>query len=296
VRTIAELDVELQELDRLAAISDDALRQGFTKFRLELSLDMPSDPWSPEYRAKVFETYELVHGKPYGVVNEVTDAIDLKVHVGRPFPYITESCDTVAHQLIAIGHVIRTLELKPGSRVLELGSGWANPALALAQMGHHVTAVDIAANFVDLAAERAASIGLSIDARQGDFAIIKELDPGFDAVLFYEAFHHAADHLDVIASLDRIVAPGGKVLFAAEPIFDELPYPWGLRLDGESAWAIRQNGWLELGFQPDYFEQALRRYGWTLNRSVQAGTVAGVIYTARRTAELDADPAAAPVS
>ena len=289
VRTIAQLDDELRELDRIAAISDDALREGFTRFRMDLELEMPEDPWSAEYRAKVFQTYELLHGSPYGVVNEVTDAIDLGVHVGRPFPYITASGETVANQLIAIGHIVRTLALPPNSRVLELGSGWANPALALAQMGHQVTAVDIASNFVDLAAERAASIGLSIDARQGDFAIVKELDPGYDAVLFYESFHHAADHLDVLASLDRIVAPGGRVLFAAEPIYDDLPYPWGLRMEGESVWAIRQNGWLELGFRPEYFEEALRRNGWTATRTVQPGTVAGSIYVATRTSELASD-------
>ncbi len=37
--------------------------------------------------------------------------------------------------------------------------------------------------------------------------------------------------------------------------------PWGVRTDGESLWAIRRNGWLELGFHPDYFRQALGRVG-----------------------------------
>jgi hypothetical protein len=36
---------------------------------------------------------------------------------------------------------------------------------------------------------------------------------------------------------------------AAEPITDDFGEPWGLRLDGMSAWSIRKHGWLELGFQ-----------------------------------------------
>jgi hypothetical protein len=38
--------------------------------------------------------------------------------------------------------------------------------------------------------------------------------------------------------------------------------PWGLRLDGCSLWAIRKNGWMELGFRDDYFRDALARTGW----------------------------------
>lgn len=34
-------------------------------------------------------------------------------------------------------------------------------------------------------------------------------------------------------------------------------------MDGESLWAIRKNGWLELGFNKAYFKAALERFGWT---------------------------------
>ena len=36
----------------------------------------------------------------------------------------------------------------------------------------------------------------------------------------------------------------------------------GMRLDGSALWAIRKNGWMELGFREDYFAQALLRSGW----------------------------------
>jgi ubiquinone/menaquinone biosynthesis C-methylase UbiE len=284
VRTLEGLDIELKELDRLAAISDDALRDGFLQFRMEIAQTMPADPWSPEYRAKVFELYEFLHGQPYSPSNEVNE-FDIELHVHKPFPFSTGSAVTVGTHLIGIGHVIRTLDLPMGSKVLELGPGWGNTTLALAQMGHQVTAIDIEANFVKLITARAARVGASIDARQGDFSLIKEIEPGYDAVLFFECFHHAANHLDVLASLDRVVKPGGKVLFAAEPIVDNFPYPWGLRLEGESLWAIRKNGWFELGFQTAYFEAALARYGWTASHVNCAESPWGAVIVARRASE-----------
>ena len=284
VRTLPELDVELKNLDRLATISDDALREGFLEFRMDLADSMPTDPWSPEYRAKVFELYEFLHGTPYDPSNEV-NVFDIEMHLRAPFPYSTGSAATVGSHLIGIGHLIRTMDLAPNSRVLELGPGWGNTTLALAQMGHSVTAIDIEDHFVRLIAERAHRVGASIDARQGDFALIKELDPGYDAVLFFECFHHAADHLDVLASLDRVVKPGGRVIFAAEPIIDEFPYPWGLRLEGEALRAIRDHGWLELGFQTSYFEQALARNGWSMRHVNTLESQWGSVIVAERLSE-----------
>lgn len=33
-------------------------------------------------------------------------------------------------------------------------------------------------------------------------------------------------------------------------------------MDGESLWAIRKNGWLELGYNQTYFEKTMDRFGW----------------------------------
>jgi hypothetical protein len=87
----------------------------------------------------------------------------------------------------------------------------------------------------------------------------------FDAAVFFESFHHCDDHHAMLARLQRVVAPSGVVAFAAEPI-GNLPYPWGLRLDGLSLWCVRQYGWLELGFTERYFAEALGRHGWRAER------------------------------
>jgi hypothetical protein len=72
------------------------------------------------------------------------------------------------------------------------------------------------------------------------------------------------------------------VFFASEPIDDSFDVPWGLRLDGESLWAIRRNGWLELGFQESYFLRTLQHLGWLVIKHFTEATHLGVIFEARR--------------
>lgn len=82
--------------------------------------------------------------------------------------------------------------------------------------------------------------------------------------------------------MDHLVADGGKLVFGAEPISDALPAPWCLRLDGESLWQIRRRGWLELGFQEQYFTGTLQRFGWTAERFECGETPFGVVFVAHR--------------
>jgi 2-polyprenyl-3-methyl-5-hydroxy-6-metoxy-1,4-benzoquinol methylase len=281
VHTLDELDEMLEYLDERASVSDDALRRGFQSFRMELTPTMPADPYSEGYRLAVMELYEWLHGSPYELKNENSD-FEFERFVNVPFPYSTQSGSTVGNHLIAIGHVIRTLDLAPRSRVLELGPGWGNTTIALAQMGHTVTAIDISKEFVDLIQARAQRVHTPINALVGDFSAIREIDGTFDAVLFFESFHHSTHHLDLLASLEKTVAPGGRVLFAAEPIEDEYYLPWGPRLDGESLWAIRTKGWFELGFRRSYFLEALRRAGWWAQQVDCPEQPAASILVARR--------------
>jgi ubiquinone/menaquinone biosynthesis C-methylase UbiE len=282
VSTLAQLDEMLKMLDAAAAISDDELRRGFTKFSMRFPMDLPDDPDSPEYRETQMKLYEWLHGKSYSVSNEVSN-FDVTAAASSPFPFYTESPQTIGNHLISIGHLIRTMNLKPKSSILEFGPGWGNTTVWLARMGYRVTAVDIEKNFVDLIKERAKRKQLELEAIQGDFSLLHQFDRQFDAVLFFECFHHCSDHQALIAGLDRVVAPGGKVIFAAEPITDDFPIPWGLRLDGESLWAIRNNGWLELGFKETYFRALMARHGWSLEKSVCHETPWGVIFVATRT-------------
>lgn len=255
----ALIDQFLAKLD--TAINDDQLRQFFTEYAANYDTDLPSDPFGSEYRAKQFALYELLAGKTYSPANEVS-SFDIDFHAVSPFPYCHGSSDTVGNQLMAIGFIIKAMKLPRGSRILEFGPGWGNTTLALAKMGYRVTAVDIENNFIELIRKRAAMEKLNIELVNGDFSYIESTEERFDCILFFECFHHAQDHLALMASFDQVLNRDGIVCFGAEPIVDDFPIPWGLRMDGESLWAIRKNGWLELGFNKSYFKQALARYGW----------------------------------
>lgn len=259
-------ELNLGAIDRFLAdletvTDDDDLREKFRTYSAVYDLDVPSDPFSIEYKAKQFALYERLFGKKYSPTNEKT-LFDVEEYAVRPFPYCHGSSQTVGNQLMAIGFLIKTMGLPKGARILEFGPGWGNTTIALAKMGYRLTAVDIEKNFVDLIAARAQRESLAIDLVQGDFSYISSTTGTYDAILFFECFHHAQDHLALIEGFDRVLGPDGIVCFAAEPIVDDFPIPWGLRMDGESLWAIRKNGWLELGFNKSYFEAALVRSGW----------------------------------
>jgi hypothetical protein len=67
----------------------------------------------------------------------------------------------------------------------------------------------------------------------------------------------------MLRRLHDLLVRDGIVVFAGEPVH-EMPYPWGPRLDGLSLWSTRTYGWLELGFQPPYFQGALARCDWNV--------------------------------
>ena len=184
---------ELDEMLHLASIAkdDDTLRSVFTKFRMEFPLDLPADPYSKEYMDKQFELYEYLAGKPYSSENEIS-MFDVDNAVNCPFPYYTKSPSTVGNQLLAIGHIIKTMNLASNSRVLEFGPGWGNTTMQLSRMGYEVTAIDIEPRFVELLQKRAKQKNIKIDARVGSFNLASETDETWDAILFFECFHHCA--------------------------------------------------------------------------------------------------------
>lgn len=264
VTTLSRLDEKLAEIDAAWSVSDDAARAVFATFRMEIEVQDCANPWSESYRNGQFDLYHRISARPaYSTDNEVSG---FPVDPRRPFPYYTESHTTVGDHLMAIGYIIKTMGLPAGSSILEFGPGWGNTTIALARMGYQVTALDIDPTFVQLIRDRAELFALTLEARVGAFLDAATMDAQFDAVLFYECFHHCSDHVQLLADFHHLVKPGGRVFLASEPIFDGFHAPWGLRLDGESLWATRQNGWLELGFTESYFVETCIRQGWSVSR------------------------------
>jgi 2-polyprenyl-3-methyl-5-hydroxy-6-metoxy-1,4-benzoquinol methylase len=276
VESLERLDEKLREIDEAYKISDDAMRAVFQSFRLQLPASTAVDPWSDEYRAEQFELYRRLSSR--GEYRSTNETSGYEVDSRIPFPYYTKSSETVSNQLLAIGFMVKVMALPPGASVLEYGAGWGNTTITLARMGCDVHAIDIDDNFVQMIAARAARLGLDVRAETGQFLDVSELDGVYDAVVFYECFHHCSDHHRLLDELHQVVKPGGKVVLAAEPIHESFHAPWGLRLDGESLWAIRSNGWLELGFKESYFIETCLRAGWSLAKHVTDVTPMGTVF------------------
>lgn len=259
---LTEIDTFLKKLE--LARDDDHLREIFNEYTSNYELQTPSDPFSQEYLARQMAIYKELSLKDYSNLNEITP-FDVAEMVRSPFPYCHKSSETVGDTLMAIGFLIKKMALPKGAEILEFGPGWGNTSIELAKTGYSVTAVDIEENFVNLINSRAKKEDLvNLKAVRGDFFDIENFSSKFDAVLFFESFHHCSDHNLLLTKIERVLKPGGKIVFGAEPITSDFPLPWGLRMDGQSLWAIRKNGWLELGFNRAYFTKAINRINFII--------------------------------
>ncbi len=262
ISSLEVLDKRLAEAEAAFHESEDRGRQFLAGIELAPP-PMPDDPYSVSYRDAQWALYEHISGRADYAVGNEESVFDFEEACRRPFPYSTGSPAVIGDQLIARGLIVRGLGLTPPARVVEFGAGWGNLTVDLATMGLDTTVVEVGENFCNLLRHRFQGMP-NVEVVQSDMLTF-EPDGLYDGVVFFESFHHCSDHMAMLTRLQSIVAPGGVVVFAAEPI-RPFPYAWGVRLDGMSLWSIRRFGWLELGFDTSYFAGALARTGWKWRR------------------------------
>ena len=119
-------------------------------------------------------------------------------------------------QLRKIDGVLDYAGVEAGTHLLEIGTGWGALAIRAAQRGAHVTTVTISAEQLALAAERVAEAGLSdrVDLRLQDY---REVEGEFDAIVSVEMLEAVGEAYwpTYFATIDRLLAPGGKVSIQA---------------------------------------------------------------------------------
>ncbi|MEO6334504.1 MAG: class I SAM-dependent methyltransferase [Pyrinomonadaceae bacterium] len=106
------------------------------------------------------------------------------------------------------------LDLKAGTKVLDVATGTGNLAIPAAKAGADVTGIDIAPNLIDQAIERAKVEGVEAKFEVGDAEALPYDDGSFDVVMtmFGAMF---APRPDVTASeLIRVTKPGGLIAMA----------------------------------------------------------------------------------
>lgn len=281
--SLDELDAELDRALAALAVSCDAHFAALDSFQLAYPPPgaLPPDPLAADYRAAQMAFYRAVARRTgYAAAEcEQTPLDDDKR--ARPFPYYTRSTTVIGEQLQAVGFVVKALAAPPGARVLEFGAGFGRLTLEMAKSDLRVTAVEINPLYCDLIRECAARERAPVEVACAGMLDYRPAAP-FDRVVFYECFHHCDDHTALVARLAELVAPGGAVLFAGEPVADDFPIPWGLRRDGRSLWCVRRHGWLELGFRTDYFVGLLERHGWAVEVRASRDVPWNRVFVARR--------------
>ena len=110
--------------------------------------------------------------------------------------------------------LISRLDIAAGARALDVACGTGNTALPLARRGAVVTGVDIAANLLVQARERAAAESLDITFDEGDAEQLPYADDSFDIVVSMFGAMFAPRPELVAAELARVLKPGGLLAMA----------------------------------------------------------------------------------
>jgi SAM-dependent methyltransferase len=188
-------------------------------------------------------------------------------------PYFLDP-SAVGYWLIIYGHLLSHLKLSKGSELLEIGFGPGGLTENFVRAGINVTAVESNLSNCNFIHERVARFGKNIATLHGDIDTIT-LTGEFDAIVFFESFHHVLKPARMIRKLRAHLKITGCIILAAEPIVPNdsyiCPYPWGLRLDGNSLAAARDVGWIEFGYQEIYLEKLFNSFGFKCQKHFLKG-------------------------
>ena len=121
-----------------------------------------------------------------------------------------ESLTSAQHR--KIDRLLDQAAVGPGSRLLEIGTGWGELALRAAERGASVVSVTISVEQRELAMQRIAAAGYadSVDVRLQDY---RQVEGQFDAIVSVEMIEAVgANHwTEYFQTIDRLLAPGGRV-------------------------------------------------------------------------------------
>jgi arsenite methyltransferase len=112
---------------------------------------------------------------------------------------------------------LQALALRPGERVLDVGSG---PGLLAAEMAQavglagHVTGIDVSDAMLALGQRRCTDISGTgrLSFLKADATVLPFPDAAFDAAVSIQVYEYVADLRSALAELYRVLRPGGRAL------------------------------------------------------------------------------------
>jgi cyclopropane-fatty-acyl-phospholipid synthase len=115
-----------------------------------------------------------------------------------------------------IDRLLDSAKVGPGSRVLEIGTGWGELCIRAAARGAHVHSITLSAEQQRMAQQRVAEAGLS-DRVLIELKDYREVDGRYDAVVSVEMIEAVGYRFwpTYFHTLDRLVSPGGRVAIQA---------------------------------------------------------------------------------
>ncbi|GLK54688.1 cyclopropane-fatty-acyl-phospholipid synthase [Methylopila capsulata] len=129
--------------------------------------------------------------------------------------YFRSADDTLEQAQVAkLRHIAAKLDLKPGQRVLDIGSGWGSMAIYLAEnCGVEVVGVTLSKEQRALAIERAAAKGLS-DRVRFELMDYRDVEGPFDRIVSVGMFEHVGvkNFPAFFAKVSKLLKPDGVAL------------------------------------------------------------------------------------
>ena len=103
------------------------------------------------------------------------------------------------------------LDLRPGSKVLDVAAGNGNATLAAARRWCDVTSTDYVRALLNNGRDRAAAERLKVDFREADAENLPFADNSFDVVMSTFGVMFTADHDKAASEMVRVCRSGGKI-------------------------------------------------------------------------------------
>lgn len=142
------------------------------------------------------------------------DTLSYSAALFRGFPATWDLLPAAQHR--KIDRLLDLAEVGPGTRLLEIGTGWGELAIRAAARGAHVTSLTLSREQRDLARERVREAGLD-DRVSIELCDYREAVGTYDAVVSVEMIEAVGEEFwpTYFATLDRLLVPGGRVALQA---------------------------------------------------------------------------------